>query len=469
MFKKINTIIIILLVCFTSFKGQEIKISKLEINQKLSSEISPVVHDSALYFVSNRKSKILINIFNQDNEHLYKVYQTPLHHDGKTGNISLFQPEKDFNLTAGSIAFSPDNQFHIATFNKTSSYKNIRSKLKNKTNLLGLYESRRINSNKWGQYTQIPFSVNNNFSFAQPTISPDGQTLVFVSDKDGGSGQTDLYYSQLTPSGWSEPINLGTKINSPEKEIFPFYHSSGKLYFSSNRSGGLGGFDIYYSINNNGEWSNPVLLQEPINSPYDDFSCYIFPDETSGFFSSTREKNDNIYRFDYVIQFCENPEEVQEEEYCFTFFEERAVEADTIPVKYLWKFGDGKEVYGVEVDHCFPGPGEYEISLSVIDAETGEFLYDVANYEVELERPQQVYFYLPEKVNAGATVTMEAKLTGFGDVENVKYFWAIIDDGTIFGETISYNFRKKGIYNIRCEAYWGNNQSICSQRTIIVE
>ena len=465
----IPVIITFFLLYMFPVNGQEIKITKLDINNDFSSEISPVVHDSVLYFISNRKNEILINVINQNEEHLYKVYQAKLLPDGKLGKISSFQPDKSFKLSAGSVAFSSDNSFHIATFNKESSLKPMIFKTKKQKNLLGLYESKRITPDKWGKYSQLPFSKNIEYSFAQPAISPDGQMLVFVSDKEGGLGETDLYYSKLTSDGWGEPVNLGDKINSSRKECFPFFHSSGKLYFSSNREGGFGGFDIYYSIYKNGIWSNPDLLPKNINSTFDDFSCYIFPDETSGFFASSREGMDDIYRFDYVITFCEFSEEVQEENYCFTFFEERAIVADTIPVKYQWEFSDGTKIPGVEVDHCFDGPGVYDISLSVIDSLSDEYMYSVAEYTINLERPQQVYFELPENLNVNTNVTLKAELTGFDDVENVRYFWSIIDEETIFGETISYKFRKKGTFTVRCEAYWGNNQRICSFRTVVVE
>ena len=58
---------------------------------------------------------------------------------------------------------------------------------------------------------------------------------------------------------------------------------------------------------------------------------------------------------------------------------------------------------------------------------------------------------------------------GFDDPENVRYFWDVEDKETIVGETISHIFRTKGIYRIRCEAYWGDNQSLCSFRTLIVD
>jgi hypothetical protein len=423
-----------------------------------------------LYFVSNRKSSGITNIFNQDNEHLYKVYKAPLRPDG-LGKVSLFQPDKSYKLTSGSIAFSPDGQSHIATLNKNRTKNSkflVQSTKSGQANPLGLFQISQYESQN-SNYIPLPFSEYDEFSYAQPTFSPDGQMIVFVSDMGGGYGETDLYYSQLTTFGWSDPTNLGNIVNSSDKELFPFFHYSGKLYFSSNRNGGMGGFDIYYSTFENNTWSAPILLQEPINSPFDDFSCYIFPDETSGFFSSSREGKDNIYRFDYVFQFCEYSEEVQEENYCFTFFEERAIMADTIPVKYQWEFSDGTKALGVEVDHCFPGPGEYEISLSVIDSLSDEYLYSVAEYSLELERPQQVYIDIPEKVNINEPVILKAELTGFYDAENIRYFWSIVDGETIMGETITYNFTKKGTYTIRCEAYWEDGQSFCSMRTIKIE
>ena len=463
------TLTLIILIFGLSAKGQDIEITKLKINTKRHNEISPVVHDSVLYFLSNRKSNVAPAIFNQDKNHLYKVYRTQLLPNKKTGKVTMFQPDKSFKLSAGSVTFSHYGSFHIATFNKVSNLKQARSMSKNLELRLGLFESQKIGHDKWSEYTQLTFSENNPYSFAQPTISPDGNILVYVSDMDGGYGETDLYYSTRTPYGWSEPINMGEIVNSSANELFPFFHASGALYFSSDRYGGQGGFDIYYTINNGGEWSKPFPMPSPINSPYDDFGCYYFPDGTSGFFSSSRGGTDNIYRFDYAMQFCEFAEDVQEENYCFTFFEERAIVADTIPVKYQWAFSDGTKLYGVEVNHCFAGPGYYEIELSVIDSVTDEQLYSVANYNLDLEKPQQVYFYLPETARAGASFTMTADLTGFGEVDNVRYFWSIDGSEPVTGKTFTYVFRNRGIYTIRCEAYWDGTRKVCSQRVLVVE
>ena len=465
-------LLVISLWSFSFAESQEIEVTKLSINTSISSEIAPLVHDSVLYFVSNRKSRVLTSILTQDEEHLYKIYSAPLLQNKKLGKITPFKFEKTIDLTAGPFALSNDGMLQIVTLNKSTSLKEARLSKKDTPNLLGLFEARRISPDKWDEYSQLSFSYNNSsYSFAQPTLSADGQTLIFASDMEGGYGETDLYVSRRTQSGWSEPVNLGAKINSAGSELFPFLHSSGKLYFSSNRYGGQGGFDIYYSTYNdkNKEWSTPIPMPSPINSVYDDFSSYIFPEETAGFFASSREGRDNIYRFEYKIVFCEDPNEVEEENYCFTFFEETTIDADALPIRYQWEFSDGTKSHGIEVDHCLPGPGNYEINLNVIDSITNEQLYNVATYELELRKPQQVYFYLPEKINLGETVKLKAELTGFDNPEKIQYFWDVEDKETIIGETISHIFRKKGIYRIRCEAYWGDNQSLCSYRTLIVD
>jgi len=447
-------------------QAQQIETTKIQINTH-ASEIAPFVHDSMLYFISNRKNSVLVNVFDQEMEHLYNLYRAPILKKGKIGKASLFQPVQSTMLPSGPVAFSPNGLFHIVTLNKVENLRNAR--ISKREIPLGLFESRQLPGNKWDTYVPIPFSNNSEFSFGQPAISNDGKTIFFVSNKDGGYGKTDIYMSTRTPEGWSAPVNLGNTINTPGRELFPFYHASGKLYFATDGHEGLGGLDIFYSTQLNNEWTTPVRLEAPINSVYDDFSCYIFPNETSGYFASNRDGSDNIYHFNYKIEFCENAEEVVEENYCFTFFEETAEALATETLKYRWEFSDGHVAEGIEVDHCLPGPGIYHINLNVIDAVTGEQQYNVASYDLPLERPQQVYFSLSETIKVNQPLIIKAMLTGFDDAENIQYFWDLGEKEKQIGETISHIFRKKGKYTIRCEAYWGENQKICSYRNIIVE
>ncbi len=457
-------LLLIVLLLTPCIKAQEINITKLKVSNDATSEIAPLVLDSTLYFISNRKSTVLINIFNQDDQHLYRLYTAPLSPEGSAGKGSLFEFTADQHLTSGPITFSPDGTMLITTLNKTNDLKTARNS--NTENQLSLYESHKRRNN-WQPLEEIPFNIGN-YSLTHPSLSPDGSVLFFVSNKPGGYGETDIYVSRRTATGWGSPENLGETINTPGSELFPYYHPSGKLYFTSDGHGGMGGTDIFYSTYNT-QWSPPIALEAPINSASDDFSCYIYADEASGFFASNREGSDNLYQFKYELTFCEQANEVTEDNYCFTFFEESDLDKDTVPHQYRWEFSDGAQARGDEVDHCFPGPGFYEIFLHVIDSITGEELYAVANYELLLEETKQVYFSSPDTLQAGDNLSLEAFLMGFGDLEGVQYFWDMGEEKEIrLGKTIQHNFRKRGTYTIKCEAYWDNSQ-LCSYRIIVVE
>ncbi|WP_026474605.1 PKD domain-containing protein [Alkaliflexus imshenetskii] len=456
-------ILFIGLLTSNTVAAQDISITPLKLNSATSSEIAPFVHDSTIYFISNRKSSVFVNVFNQNNEHLYQLYQSPILPNGKTGRVTPFDAFRNQALTAGSVTISGNGQQMISTLGKNQSLRQAR-----KTSgevQLGLFLLEKTASG-WSLPAEIPLSIGE-YSVGQPSLSSDGTMLFFVSNKRGGYGETDIYFARRTNAGWSEPQNLGETVNTPGRELFPFYHPSGKLYFTSNGHAGIGGMDIFYTIRQEEGWSTPVLMNAPINSEFDDFSCFIMNDETSGYFASNRSGIDNIYHFQYEILFCVNPTEVVEDLFCFTFFEESAIDNDSVAVEYRWEFSDGHVGFGESVDHCFPGPGFFEISLNVIDSVTREELYSVANYELMLDLAQQVYFTLPETTKQGESITLQATLSGFGDVSDVQYFWDFGDGERRRGETVHHIFRKRGEYRVKCEAYWDGNQ-ICSYRTIIV-
>ncbi len=123
------------------------------------------------------------------------------------------------------------------------------------------------------------------------TISADGRTLYFVSDRPGGLGGRDIYRSVKLPTGqWSKALNLGAPINTPYDEDAPFFHPDGKtLYYSSNGKKSMGGFDIFFSINIEGDkWSEPFNIGYPLNSVNDDIFFTTTADGQRGFFSSAK-------------------------------------------------------------------------------------------------------------------------------------------------------------------------------------
>ena len=116
-------------------------------------------------------------------------------------------------------------------------------------------------------------------------------TIIFSSRIDGGYGGSDLYITQFTGGQWSAPQNLGEIINTPYDEVTPFLATDGRsLYFSSNQTKSMGGFDIYKAVFSDfkKEWTVPQNLGAPINSPKDDTFFRLNTDGSTGYFSSAR-------------------------------------------------------------------------------------------------------------------------------------------------------------------------------------
>ncbi len=139
-----------------------------------------------------------------------------------------------------------------------------------------LYQASIKGKNQWSDIVPLPSHVNvQGYTTTQPSVSYNEQlnkeVLYFVSNRHGGKGNLDIWYSVLDANGnFSEPINA-VGVNTIQDDISPFFHSPTKtLYYSSKGHLGLGGFDVYSSIYKADEWSTPKNMAAPINSPLDD-------------------------------------------------------------------------------------------------------------------------------------------------------------------------------------------------------
>jgi len=157
----------------------------------------------------------------------------------------------------------------------------------------------RMSGGQWGKVEEL--SVNSNdHSNAHPTVSSDGTTLYFSSNRPGGIGGNDIYMCKRMGDDWSEPVNLGRPINSEGDEMFPTTSPDGRLYFGSDGHAGLGSMDIFYTEEINGIWSLPTNMGYPINTSRDDFGMVADEGGKSGYFCSNRNSEkiqDDIYRF----------------------------------------------------------------------------------------------------------------------------------------------------------------------------
>jgi chitodextrinase len=311
------------------------------------------------------------------------------------------------------------------------------------------------------------------FDVGQPSISKDGKYIFFASDMPGGSGGSDLYYCELVKGEWSSPVNLGPKVNSTGAENYPFMHPSGKLYFTSDRPGGIGKLDVYVTSLSNGFWDDPVLLPEPINSASDDFAFVAEADLQKGYFSSNRRKEDEIYEFASTVIRKASCDTLEENNYCYRFFEENAVKYDTLPFRYEWKFGDGNTATGRDVVHCFKGPGTYTVSLDVVNLITKEVSYNEKSETVVLTEIEQPYISAPDKIDTKQMITLSADSTNLPGWKITQYYWNFGDETIAVGKNVPKSYLKPGSYNIQLiisadPEPGGNVREACISKNIIV-
>lgn len=214
---------------------------------------------------------------------------------GDMGSVSAFDTKFNQPYHDGPATFSTDGNSIYFT---RSFFGKAKREGIYKTNLLKIYYAEKTDG-KWGEVK--PFFLNSkDFSVGHPALSPDSKTLYFVSDMPGGQGGTDIWMCKREGDAWGKSVNLGSTINTSENEMFPSMHPDGTLYFASNGHPGYGSLDIFSSKNENGNWSTPQNLQQPINSSFDDFALAFAPQAKGGFFSSNRpggSGSDDIYAF----------------------------------------------------------------------------------------------------------------------------------------------------------------------------
>ena len=130
-----------------------------------------------------------------------------------------------------------------------------------------------------------------NYIYTHPALSVDGKLMIFSSDMAGSSGGLDLYVTRRENDKWSDPVNLGTLINTSGNELFASLDAENNLYFSSDGLKGLGGYDIYISRPDGENWQKPENLTSAINSQNDEVAFNINPSDGKSAFYTSRPKS----------------------------------------------------------------------------------------------------------------------------------------------------------------------------------
>jgi len=147
------------------------------------------------------------------------------------------------------------------------------------------------NGEKWTTPRNLGSEVNSRSWESQPSLSADGRTLYFASDRAGGMGKSDIWKSELSDDNqWSLPINLGNKINTTDDENAPFIHANGgTLFFSSSGWPGFGGFDIFRIQLDDPTIEQPANLGYPINNGADQVGLFITSDGQDAYYTDDRQ------------------------------------------------------------------------------------------------------------------------------------------------------------------------------------
>jgi hypothetical protein len=206
-------------------------------------------------------------------------------------------------LREGMVSFSKDRKTVFFSANrkiKNSKRKNEKEvKIKRAVNL-HLFKASVKENGEWVNVEMLPFN-SNQYSIGHPALNQDDTKLYFVSDGPESLGRTDIFVVDLHEDGtYGKPVNLGPKINSREREIFPFIDNENLLYFSSDVRNKRGDLDVFGCKIFDNTISTPVKLKGPVNFEKDDFT-YNFDDETPiEQFSSNKQAGkgvDDIYAF----------------------------------------------------------------------------------------------------------------------------------------------------------------------------
>lgn len=228
-------------------------------------------------------------------EPFYDLAWAQVQWDNSLNEISEIHPRINSDLHEGPMAYN--TWTHTLFFTRSHKESRERKGEPSDTSYLRIL-SADLNMSK---PRIAPININvDNYSVCHPTLSKDGRTMIFSSNRPGGSGGMDLYVSHQNGDSWTDPVHLDTFINTAYHEVFPQLWNDTLLFFASERPEGWGGLDIYVSVKKDDMWQTPEMLGSPINSPFDDLGLIMRDNAMSGYFTSNRPGGfgkDDIYSF----------------------------------------------------------------------------------------------------------------------------------------------------------------------------
>ncbi len=272
-----------------------------EINTEYS-EFGGTVLDKSFYFSSARNTNRKKYGWNE--QPYLDVYMADIV-GGTVKNADLISGDINTKYHEGNVTITADGK--RIYFDRNDYYKGKYKKSEDGVSQINLFTAEKENG-VWKDIKPVNFN-NSEYSSGQPALSPDGNTLYFVSDMPGGKGMSDLYKVPVNKDGsLGKPQNLGEGINTEGKEVFPFIDANGTLYFSSDGHLGLGELDVFYAEANGTNFTEVRNIGTDVNSASDDFAFKYDPASKEGYVSSNRKGgvgSDDIYAIKQIAPLCD--------------------------------------------------------------------------------------------------------------------------------------------------------------------
>lgn len=316
----------------------------------------------------------------------------------------------------GPISVSPNGREMWITRNNEEVSKDGKNPKMN----LKIMIAHREEGKNWGDLLDFQHN-DSNYSVMHPTLTPDGKTLYFVSDKPGGYGGLDIYVCKKNGSKWSIPLNLGDKVNTMGNEVFPSIHSDGVLYFSSNGHAGLGKFDVFYTSQKGNFWSKPENIGSPINSNGDDLSFTINESKTEGYFASNRygtKGQDDLFYFQFqnpnkTVVLEEKPKDILVKEDSFKPSQDYLLDSNIGLDKIIFEYKKSNLTASafMQIDKVANYLNNKPNDLITIESFTDSRGEDLENVTLTEDRTRIIQNYLIAKGIDASRITT----TGFGE------------------------------------------------------
>lgn len=457
-------LIALILPLVASGQSETYSINKARFSSDNSDEFSPVYHQNGIVFCSNMTRSLVRNYLTPDNKGLLNIVFA----DTITWKSRIFSRELRTIFNDGPASFNKNGD--TVYFSR-----NIRTDVNrddvSPRNKLGIF-SAVLENGSWGKILDFRFN-NEYYNITTPFISPDGKRLFFAADNPEGMGGTDLYYCEWKVDYWDDPVNMGPEVNTQGNESYPSVNSEGGVFFSSDGHPGFGGKDIFYTRQTGDKWLPPVHLNAPVNSKYDDFSLIADPVMNRGYFSSNRDGTVDIFQFTTNVHQLFYCDKQRINQYCFKFTDNDKIPVDTRYLQLVWNFGDGATAQGLNAEHCFKGPGKYQVRLDATDKLTGRVVFTKLSFDLDLRDIEQPVILSPASAMAGAPVTLDGGTSNFAGSDIINYTWHFGDGKYSKDRNTQHTYPEKGDYNIRLGLLVRNDNTgvireVCSVKSIKV-